>query len=110
MSEHGTITKSGATANPNGIFTLTSDDGIICDLTNLIVDGAKLTVLFIQLCHVWRHRGHTGDWVYTRLYRACISWEKAGYVTISRNVHDTNSVELTQRPGLYVRAVTALLD
>ena len=38
---------------PAGIFTITSSTGKVCDLTSLILDGAKLTMLFSQLCYSW---------------------------------------------------------
>lgn len=102
-----TLISSGRSRDPVGAFYMVSDSGAVCDLSSLLLDGAKLTVLFDKLCHDWNHHGHTGDWAYVRLRRACIAWEKAGYVSISRKSYCSASVELSERPGLFVRAVAA---
>ena len=107
MSPTATL-NSGRSRDPQPRYLILSDSGAVCDLTDLIRSGAKLTVLYDQLCRDWNHKGKTGDWAYVRLRRACISWEKQGYVTIDHNAYDSSSVELSQRPGLYVRAKTAL--
>lgn len=99
---------SGRSRDPQPRYLILSNSGAVCDLTDLIRSGAKLTVLYDQLCRDWNHKGHVGDWAYARLRRACISWEEQGYVTIDHNAYDSSSVELSQRPGLYVRAKTAL--
>ena len=99
MSEHG-ILGSGATA----IFTLTSPSGMICDLTPLILVGAKLTVLRDQLRHMWHVPVKSNDWAYHRLRNALLRWEKAGLLEYHSKAIDPLSVDLTQKSGVYVRA------
>ena len=104
MPQQTNLPKSVSSRNPVGRFLFGDQDGHVCDLTPLILDGAKLTVLFIQVCRDWHITGHLNDKVYVRLRRQCISWEQAGLVEITRNAVCSSSVDVAERPGLFVRA------
>lgn len=94
-------TPSSSSRSP---FLLTSDSGLIADLTELIEDGAKLTVLFDQLVADW-HISHRDKWAYHRLRRQCLKWEKEGLIEYSEQMmYDSLFVGIEQRPGIFVRA------
>jgi hypothetical protein len=83
------------------------ENGITCDLTELITAGAKLTVLNSHLHRVWgipHARGRKEDYVYFRLRNACKRWEKQGMLEYRSKAIDPHSLELTQKSGVYVRA------
>lgn len=85
-------------------FFMTSDSGRVCDLSQLLADGAKLTVLFRQLCHDWGISARE-KWAYHRLRRQLQKWADSGLVEYSRYVVNSCSVEPEERPGVFCRAV-----
>lgn len=85
-------------------FFMTSDSGKVCDLSQLLVDGAKLTVLFRQLCRDWGISARE-KWAYHRLRRQLQKWADSGLVEYSRYVVNSCSVEPEERPGVFCRAV-----
>ncbi len=89
---------------PAGIFTITSPTGKVCDLTSLILDGAKLTMLFSQLCYSWGISYNLKRAEYHQLRRQCKSWQSAGLVTYETKTYDSCFVGIDQRSGIFVRA------
>lgn len=85
-------------------FFLTSDSGAVCDLSQLLADGAKLTVLFSQLCYDWGI-SRTAKWAYHRLRRQLKKWADSGLVEYYTDVYDSCSIDPTERPGVFCRAV-----
>lgn len=97
------------TAHPNSAsyrFFMTSDSGKISDLTSLLIDGAKLTVLFSQLCHDW-DIPRKAKWAYHRLRRQLKKWAESGLLEYFTDVYDSCSIEPEERPGVFCRAATA---
>ena len=91
---------------PAGIFTITSSTGKVCDLTSLILDGAKLTMLFSQLCYSWGISYNLKRAEYHQLRRACKTWESSGLVTYETQTYDSCFVGIDQRSGIFVRATS----
>ncbi len=91
---------------PAGTFSLTSSAGKVCDLTPLILDGAKLTVLFSQLCYDWGISYNLHRAEYHQLRRQCKTWQSAGLVTYETKTYDSCFVGIDQRSGVFVRATS----
>lgn len=87
-------------------FFIVSDSGLISDLTELIADGAKLTVLFDKVVADW-HISHREKWAYHRLRRQCLKWQKDGLLTYSEQMmYDSCFVGIEERPGIFIKAKT----
>ena len=94
-------------AHPSSVsyrFLMTSDSGAVCDLSQLLADGAKLTVLFRKLCLDWGISARE-KWAYHRLRRQLQKWAESGFIQYSKNVINSCSVEPEERPGVFCRAV-----
>lgn len=104
MSEHGTITNSGR--YPPLTFLVT-DRKLSCDVTDLINDGAKFTVVIDRVRKKWNvrvPRGKKNDWVYYAVYHSVDRWVKAGIAVKLSKYFDTSYPDLTQKRGIFVRA------
>lgn len=88
---------------PAGTFIL-EQNGIVCDLSELIDYGAKFTVLLDKYKHVFNVSARAGDKHYFKLYHALKRWEKQGLLEYHSWAYDLRSPELTQRRGVFVRA------
>lgn len=97
------------TAHLNSVsyrFIMRSDSGRICDLSELLAAGAKLTVLFSQLCRDWAISSRE-KWAYHRLRRQLKKWAESGLLEYSSYVVNSCSVEIEERPGVFCRAKAA---
>ena len=90
----------------SGVFLMSSDSGAVCDLSQLLADGAKLTVLFSQLCFDWG-LPRNAKWAYHRLRRQLKKWAESGLVEYYTDTYDSCSIDPTERPGVFCRAAKA---
>lgn len=98
---------SGRLQIPPKTFLLTDGTGAECDLTDLIQNGAKFTVLFDRYKQAFGVHAEAGDKHYFRLYHALNRWNKAGLIEYRRSYYDVYSVEPNQKRGIYVKAAEA---
>lgn len=100
------MTANALSNSVGSAFLLVSDNGRTCDLSGLLADGAKLTVLFSQLCFDWKI-SHKAKWAYHRLRRQLKKWADMGLIEYLTDVITSSSIELEERPGVFCRAVNS---
>lgn len=90
-------------------FLMVSDSGQTSDLTALLQAGAKLTVLFSQLCYDWEIP-RKAKWAYHRLRRQLQKWAESGLIDYYTNKTNSCTVDIEERPGVFCRARSGIQD